>query len=153
MAKVLTTELDGDPADGVHIRISGCPNSCGGHQIASIGFHGAVRKIGSRAAPFYNVLIGGHIDGSGAHFGKSAGKIPARRVREAIDRLVAHARTLQQAGESLEAVFERAPIEGMKAVLKDLTEIGEEQAQATDFLDFGSDAPFEVVTMEGECAA
>ena len=29
-----------------HIKISGCPNGCGQHHIASIGFQGSVRKVG-----------------------------------------------------------------------------------------------------------
>ena len=36
-------------ADGARIKISGCPNGCGQHHIATIGFQGSVRRIGSRA--------------------------------------------------------------------------------------------------------
>ncbi len=33
-------------ADGAQIKISGCPNGCGQHHIATIGFQGSVRRIG-----------------------------------------------------------------------------------------------------------
>ena len=33
-------------ADGAHIKISGCPNGCGQHHIATIGFQGSVRRVG-----------------------------------------------------------------------------------------------------------
>ena len=46
-------------ADGARIKISGCPNGCGQHHIATIGFQGSVRRIGSRAVPQYFVMVGG----------------------------------------------------------------------------------------------
>ena len=35
-------------ADGARIKISGCPNGCGQHHIATIGFQGSVRRVGGR---------------------------------------------------------------------------------------------------------
>src|SRR5437764_13921540 len=75
-------------ADGARIKISGCPNGCGQHHIATIGFQGSVRRLGSRAVPQYFVLVGGATDESGASFGRLAAKIPARRAPQAVDRLV-----------------------------------------------------------------
>ena len=37
-----------EAADGARIKISGCPNGCGQHHIATIGFQGSVRRIGSK---------------------------------------------------------------------------------------------------------
>ena len=44
-------------ADGMHIKISGCPNGCGQHHIATIGFQGSVRRLGSRPVPQYLVPV------------------------------------------------------------------------------------------------
>jgi sulfite reductase beta subunit-like hemoprotein len=41
------------------IKISGCPNSCGQHHIATIGFFGGSRKFDGRQAPTYQMLLGG----------------------------------------------------------------------------------------------
>ncbi len=60
-------------ADGARIKISGCPNGCGLHHIATIGFQGSVRRLGSRAVPQYFVMVGG-----GAH-DRGAIVRPARR--------------------------------------------------------------------------
>ena len=46
-------------ADGARIKISGCPNGCGQHHIATIGFQGSVRRVGSKAVPQYFVMVGG----------------------------------------------------------------------------------------------
>ncbi len=46
-------------ADDVKIKISGCPNGCGQHHVAGIGFQGSIRKVGDRAVPQYFVMLGG----------------------------------------------------------------------------------------------
>src|SRR2546430_2636465 len=58
LADVLSRELDGysDPEiQKLRIKISGCPNSCGHHHIADIGFYGNVRKVGEQQAPYYQL--------------------------------------------------------------------------------------------------
>src|SRR5204863_8184335 len=46
------------------VKISGCPNSCGQHHVAAIGFHGTMRRVGGRAVPEYQLHLGGGIDGT-----------------------------------------------------------------------------------------
>ncbi|MGN1206583.1 MAG: nitrite/sulfite reductase [Eubacterium sp.] len=48
-------------ADGVlpKIHISGCPSSCGTHQIASIGFRGAVKQTPDGPKPAFAIFVGG----------------------------------------------------------------------------------------------
>ena len=75
-------------ADGARIKISGCPNGCGLHHIATIGFQGSVRRLGSRAVPQYFVMVGGGAHDRGASFGRLAAKIPARRIPQAVERLI-----------------------------------------------------------------
>ena len=64
LGRALTEHLSARPelvdlVPSGHIKISGCPNGCGQHHIASIGFQGSVRKLGPRAVPQYFVLVGG----------------------------------------------------------------------------------------------
>ena len=76
-------------ADGARIKISGCPNGCGQHHIATIGFQGSVRRIGSRAVPQYFVMVGGGAEGQEATFARLAAKVPARRIPDVVERLIA----------------------------------------------------------------
>ncbi len=48
-------------ADGVlpKIHISGCPSSCGTHQIAGIGFRGAMKQTPDGPKPAFAVFVGG----------------------------------------------------------------------------------------------
>ncbi|MBX7100834.1 MAG: nitrite/sulfite reductase [Myxococcaceae bacterium] len=134
------------------IRVSGCPNGCGQNHIAAIGLQGAVRRLGSRLVPQYHVTIGGGIDGQGASFGRLVGKVPARRVPEAIDRLIAHFEKHKQAQETPRDYFKRLSADEAKGVLGELLDLTEANAQPDDFIDLGSTTAFEVVAMDGECA-
>ncbi|MHB8417021.1 MAG: nitrite/sulfite reductase [Myxococcales bacterium] len=140
-------------AAATDIKVSGCPNGCGQHHVAAIGLQGGVRRLGDRLAPQYLVMVGGGISGDGATFGRLAGKVPARRVPEAVDRLLALYERDHRDGEAPREFFARLPLPEAKAALADLCELDDANARPEDFVDLGSSVEFKVVTLEGECAA
>ena len=73
---------------GVRINISGCTNSCGQHHISDIGFLGLERRAHGRAAPGYQMLLGGHVGDMEIEFGEKATKLPAKAASEAVVRVV-----------------------------------------------------------------
>ena len=40
-------------------RISGCPSSCGAHQVAAIGFQGCVKPVDKKPMPAYRLTVNG----------------------------------------------------------------------------------------------
>ena len=140
-------------ADGARIKISGCPNGCGQHHIATIGFQGSVRRVGPRAVPQYFVMVGGGATETGAAFGRLAAKIPARRMTEAVDRLIQLYARDRAEGESANSYFARVALEVVKNELADLETLGPGDAVEADFIDLGDAAEFAPVVMEGECSA
>jgi sulfite reductase beta subunit-like hemoprotein len=142
-----------DAADGARIKISGCPNGCGQHHVATIGFQGSVRRLGSRAVPQYFVMVGGGSTDRGAAFGRLAAKIPARRIGEAVDRLIELYARDHAAGESAPAYFGRVALDVVKLELADLERLQPGDAVEADFIDLGEAAEFAPVVMDGECSA
>jgi sulfite reductase beta subunit-like hemoprotein len=132
--------------------VSGCPNGCGQHHVAAIGFQGSARKVGGRAVPQYFVLVGGGVGADGARFGRLAAKIPARRVPQALDRLVALWREERREGEDASAFFARVEPARARAALADLAELAEGELAPQDVVDLGESAEFRPETGEGECA-
>ncbi len=139
-------------ASDLRVKISGCPNSCGQHHVAGIGFHGAARNIAGKAVPAYQMFLGGSVDGDGAHFGRRSAKIPARRVPEALTRLLTLYRDEHQAGETALAFFKRVDLARVDTALGDLAHFTEADLTGDDFKDLGSDRQFELEIGEGECA-
>ena len=140
-------------APDLTIKISGCPNGCGQHHVAGLGFQGSVRKVDGKALPQYFVMVGGGVDDNGAHFARLAAKVPARRMEAAVQRLIELYRTEGREGESATAFFRRVELPRVKAELADLERVTPEDVVPADFVDLGEDAAFEVTTMDGECSA
>jgi len=140
-------------ARDLHIKMSGCPNGCGQHHIAGIGFQGSIRKLGTRVVPQYFVFVGGGTDTRGARFGRLAAKVPARRGVLALERLIDLYRADQQPSESATAFFARVDIARVKGVLKDLEQLTPEDAVPEDFIDLGEDTEFKPEVLDGECSA
>jgi sulfite reductase (NADPH) hemoprotein beta-component len=141
-----------DLARDLDIKISGCPNGCGQHHIATLGFQGSLRKVGGRAVPQYFIQVGGGIDADGTTFGRLAAKVPARRAPEALERLVRLYAATRQDGESPVAFFRRLAVPKVKALLADLEALTPDSATDTDFIDLAETTAFRPETTEGECA-
>ena len=158
LGRVLTEHLDSHPElvslvqDG-DIKISGCPNGCGQHHIAAIGFQGSVRKVGNKALPQYFVSVGGGTTDEGASFGRVISKIPVHRLTTAVDRLLGLYKDQRDDCESLGVFFRRIAPETATNALKDLARMLPDEPTAEDFVDLGDTSAFEMVVMEGECAS
>jgi sulfite reductase beta subunit-like hemoprotein len=137
---------------GLNIKISGCPNGCGQHHIAGIGFQGSIRKVGGRPAPHYFVMVGGGTRDV-TTFGRHAATVPARRSFEAVERLIALYRETSQPGEDATSFFRRVDLATVKATLADLEHLSPSAATAGDFVDLGDDEAFRPEVMDGECSA
>ncbi|MEZ5165325.1 MAG: nitrite/sulfite reductase [Acidimicrobiales bacterium] len=96
---------------GLRINISGCPNSCGQHHAADIGFFGAERRANGRSAPGYQMLLGGYVGQEQMHFGEGCGCRP-RTTAEAAAQVVRRFRDERQAGESFRTWMERRRVQG-----------------------------------------
>jgi sulfite reductase (NADPH) hemoprotein beta-component len=140
-------------ADGARIKISGCPNGCGQHHVATFGFQGSVRRLGTRAVPQYFVMVGGGATHAGASFARLAAKIPARRVPEAVERLIALYTAERFADEPAPSFFARVDLARVSAVLDGLQRLTEADAVPLDFVDLAESGEFTPEVMEGECSA
>jgi sulfite reductase beta subunit-like hemoprotein len=159
LGRMLTEHLSARPdlidmVPSGSIKISGCPNGCGQHHIASIGFQGSVRKLGARQVPQYFVLVGGGCSDEGvARFGKVVSKVPAQRMTEVVDRLLALYKAQRLPDEELGAFFRRLPPATSTEALKDLAQLLPTEATDQDFIDLGETQAFAPEVMDGECSA
>jgi sulfite reductase beta subunit-like hemoprotein len=139
-------------AEQATIKISGCPNGCGQHHIATIGFQGSVRKLDGQAVPQYFVMLGGRSRSEGASFARLAAKVPARRVTVALERLLDLYRGEKNRDESPEEFFARVPVPRIKQLLADLETMTPESARPEDYIDLAETSSFVPEVMDGECA-
>jgi sulfite reductase beta subunit-like hemoprotein len=101
----------------VRVHFSGCPSSCGQHQIADIGFRGAKTKVDGKMVDAYDLFVGGRL-GEGRRFNSLLkGKILAADVDVVIDGLLNVYASGKQGDETLSEFLERTPKEQLIAAL------------------------------------
>jgi sulfite reductase beta subunit-like hemoprotein len=138
----------------IHVKMSGCPNGCARHHIATIGFYGASMKVGTRQIPAYIAHVGGRYEGGDVSYGaRLKVRLPAKRVPEAVERWIRLYEAERQEGEPFQLFVDRVGAEPFEAAAKDLTlpiEFSVDNLQ--HFIDWNRNEPYKVVRGEGECA-
>src|SRR5438067_2235483 len=147
-------QLDDELTRRIHIKMSGCPNGCGQHHIANIGFYGASIKVGEHTIPAYIPHVGGAYEGGDVRYGhRLKARLPAKRVPEAVERWIRFYESDRADGEEFNVFVERVGTQEFEARVKDLTmPIEFNLENMSYFIDWTKNAPFEVIRGEGECA-
>ncbi|MBW8244379.1 HEPN domain-containing protein [Muricauda oceani] len=135
----------------VVIKISGCMNACGQHNMAHIGFQGmSVRTKDKLVAPALQVLLGGGNFGDGkARFADKVAKIPSKRGPQAL-RLILDDFEANGNGASFTDYYEEKGQIYFYDFLKPLTDV--DNLTQEDFIDWGNDEKYKKEIGIGECA-
>jgi sulfite reductase beta subunit-like hemoprotein len=152
--RIESMNIDDELTRKLNIKISGCPNGCGQHHVASIGFTGASIKVGEHTIPAYIPHVGGVFEGGDVEFGTRLKlRLPSKRVPDAIERWIGQYEANRNDGEEWNEYLARVGVAELEALVKDLSmpvDFGLETMNT--FIDWNRDVPFEVIRGEGECA-
>jgi sulfite reductase (ferredoxin) len=142
-----------DAVRNLHIKVSGCFNSCGQHHVADIGFYGNSRNVGGYTVPHFQVMIGGQWTENAKSYGLAIGSIPSRRIPDVIDRLTGRYVTDRQGEESFQAFCRRLGKKELKTMIEDLAKVPPHTVDASFYSDWGDPREFTIGDMgTGECA-
>lgn len=137
----------------VHVKISGCPNSCGQHHVAEIGFYGSSRNIGSYKVPHFQLILGGSVDENSGNYGMAIGAMPSKRAPEVVDRLLDMYAAERQEGETFRAWVHRVGKKDIKERLQDLTEVPSYDEDPSFYIDWHDAREYSIGDIGvGECA-
>ena len=138
---------------GVRINISGCPNSCGQHHTADIGFFGAERRAHGQSAPGYQMLLGGYVGQEQIHFGTKALRLPARNAPEAVVRVMRQFVGERLAGETFRNWIDR--VGGVAEITTGLSDLDQFPLPIDGpefYTDFDETGPYVAEVGDSECA-
>jgi sulfite reductase (ferredoxin) len=157
----LKLDEDDDLRDST-IKISGCPNSCGQHEIATIGFYGGGGRNGKDMYPVYQMSLGGRADGE-TMLGVNVMRIPAKRVMPAILKVIEAFKANKKPRDTLKSWIHKVvtghsdsqikSIDDIKKILLPLTQVPSVTDDKDFYADYGSDSSYHTRTGKGECAA
>lgn len=135
----------------VVIKISGCMNACGQHNMAHIGFQGmSIRTKDKLVAPALQVLLGGGNLGNGnGKFADKVAKIPSKRGPQAL-RLILDDFEANGNGANFTDYYEEKGQLYFYDFLKPLTDV--DNLNQADFIDWGNEEKYVQEIGVGECA-
>ena len=114
LQKLVGMERNEQFADGIlpKIHISGCPSSCGTHQIGVIGFRGGAKTIDKVLKPAFNLYINGSDIQGQERMGEEVGTLLEEQIP---DFLCALGHAVSDSGMDFDTWFAKNP-EGIKAI-------------------------------------
>jgi sulfite reductase (ferredoxin) len=137
----------------LHIKISGCFNSCGQHHVADLGFYGVSRKIAGYAVPHFQVVLGGEWGNNAGSYGLPIVAIPSKNIPEVVTRLTNQYVARRKNGESFKDFIKRLGKGEVKSLLEDLAKLAADGAGPSHFSDWGDPREYSLGDLGmGECA-
>jgi len=136
----------------IAIKISGCMNACGQHNMAHIGFQGMSIKTKEKlVAPAVQILLGGGVLGNGeGRFSDKVIKLPAKRGPQALRLILDDYETLKANEESFLDYYDR---QGEKYFYDFLVPLSKtDNLVESDFVDWGNNDKYIQAVGVGECA-
>jgi sulfite reductase (ferredoxin) len=138
---------------GLHIKCSGCFNSCGQHHAADIGFLGVSRNVNGHRVPHFQLVVGGEWKNNARTYGLAIGAIPSKHVPRAVDRLTRAFSEQRTAGETFQSWTRRVGRKEVKALVADLTDVPSLEAEPDAYRDWGDPRIYTTGDQGvGECA-
>ena len=138
----------------MHVKMSGCPNGCGQHHIADIGFHGAASKAPGGQVPAYELFLGGSYDDGDSRIGlRVRTKVPAKRVPDAVKRVIGFYEENRNEGELFRDFAARVGAKTFEPMLAEFKDVGELNRDTINtYIDWDKTVKYKLERGEGECA-
>ncbi len=153
LERVLTTEYPQYLGNKeMLIKISGCMNACGQHNMAHIGFQGmSIRTEDKTVIPAVQILLGGGVLKNGeGRFSTKIIKMPSKRGPQALRVILDDYDVNGQAQESFLEYYDRVGAKYFAGILFDLSVVGD--LDKSDYIDWGNEKDYVLAIGVGECA-
>jgi sulfite reductase (ferredoxin) len=145
-------QLD-DSVKDLHIKISGCFNSCGQHHLADLGFYGISRKVGRNTVPHFRVVLGGQWENNAGSYGLTIGLVPSKRVPDFIDQMTTRYIKERNKGESFREFVARLGKGALKEMVDRMGVVPPYELDRSFYSDWGDPREFTISDIgTGECA-
>ncbi len=149
-----TAKLDLDRVGGMKLNISGCPNSCGHHQAADLGFAGKTLRKDGHMLPAYTVFTGAVIKDTGTALAQALGDIPAKAVPGVVKELLTGYILKSGNYASFRAYMHGDGREDLRLIVERSQDVPDFELDKNYYFDWGADKIFSLEGRgAGECSA
>lgn len=136
------------------LRLSGCPNACGQHMIADLGFFGQAQRKGERVYPAYGIVAGAvHADGM-ARLAKPIDQIAARALPDLVAGVLESWIANKPRFASFADFVEADGAAAIRRICERYRNVPDFEEDKSCYFDWGSEEPFSLSGRgRGECSS
>jgi sulfite reductase (ferredoxin) len=140
-------------AKALHIKTSGCFNSCAQHHVADIGFLGVSRNVNGRRVPHFQLVVGGELINNAANYGLAIGAIPSKNVPKAVQMVTDFYIRDKQPGETFKGFIDRVGKKPIRKIVDELNIVPSYEQDPSYYSDWGDPREYTIGDQGvGECA-
>ncbi len=138
----------------LHIKVSGCFNSCGQHHVADIGFYGVARNVQGFKVPHFQVVLGGQWENNAGSYGLPIVAIASKRIPDALDLITDYYLNNREPDERFMQFVSRVGKAAIRQMLDPLTQyLPAHEAEPSFFADWADPRQYTTGDIgRGECA-
>lgn len=152
--RLLKSKLNLDAMSDVNIHISGCPNSCGQHHAASLGFFGKVLRKDGEMLPGYNILAGAILRDGEGQFAQKVEEVSAKDLPNFIEDLLTVYQSKQTNYPNFTTYINGDGLADITTIAKKYSDLPTLQAKPEYYTDWGAEEPFSILKgQKAECSA
>jgi len=153
-AKLSSSSLDLDKLASFQINFSGCPNTCGQHMIADLGFYGQALRKGQQIYPAYGIVAGAIRDDGNARLAQPIDNISAHDLPEFTAELLAIWLEKQWRFNSFAEYIDAEGKDDIRDICNRYRNVPDFDVDNSYYFDWGAQKPFTLAGRGlGECAA
>ncbi len=148
------SRLDLNQIPDFKLNLSGCPNTCGQHLLADLGFYGKVGRQGERICAAYGVVAGAIIGEGKGRLARHLGQVSSRAlpdfVHDVLDTWIRKKRRFS----SFASYIDSEGVQDISALCGRYRTLPGSATEDAHFFDWGASKPFSLIGRgPGECSA
>ncbi|PCJ60922.1 MAG: sulfite reductase subunit beta (hemoprotein) [Planctomycetota bacterium] len=153
-SRLVGSDLDLDRLSDFKLNMSGCPNTCGLHHIADLGFFGKVSRHNGKMYPGYNVLAGAQLAMGDTKYAEKVSTISSKAVPDFVHDFLEDYLTKMDSVGSYKEYLEVAGIDKIKSLCEHYKDIPDFDDDQSSYIDFGATKPLSLEEIgTAECSA
>jgi sulfite reductase (ferredoxin) len=152
--RLKNSDLDLNQISEFRLNLSGCPNTCGQHMLADLGFFGNVGRKEQQMFPAYMVVAGAEIGEGKARLARQIDRVSARDLPQFVHEVLKLWLVKKDSFSSFAVYVDGEGTQDIRAIADRFRAIPEFSVDQTYYYDWGAKDTFSLVGKGlGECSA
>jgi sulfite reductase (ferredoxin) len=152
--RLTASSLDLNQIPDFRLNLSGCPNTCGQHMLADLGFYGNVARRGQQMFPAYAVVAGARVGDGEARLARPIDRVSARDLPGFVEDVLKVWLEKKPAYSSFADYIDAEGADDLRGIADRYRNIPAPEADRSYYCDWDSDEMFSLAGKgAGECSA